>query len=152
MLVLLLTADWDQLGTVFLDPAVLVAMWPAIITTALKNTLLYTVCAFAFGLVLGLLLAHSRGSRRLARTAGSQPASSSSSAASRRSSCSSPSASACRSPSRAGSRAGSSARSPWRSGSWVCSVHGRDHPRRDPGRAQGQMEAAALVEHVLAER
>jgi polar amino acid transport system permease protein len=57
VLALLLTADWDQLGTVFLDPDVLVAMWPAIITTALKNTLLYTVCAFAFGLVLGLLLA-----------------------------------------------------------------------------------------------
>jgi polar amino acid transport system permease protein len=57
VLALLVTADWGQLGTVFLDPDVLVAMWPAIITTALKNTLLYTVCAFAFGLVLGLLLA-----------------------------------------------------------------------------------------------
>jgi polar amino acid transport system permease protein len=57
VLALLLTADWSKLGTVFLDPDVLVSMWPAIITTALKNTLLYTVCAFSFGLVLGLLLA-----------------------------------------------------------------------------------------------
>jgi len=57
VLALLLTADWNQLGSVFLDPEVLAVMWPAIITTALKNTLLYTVCAFTFGLVLGLLLA-----------------------------------------------------------------------------------------------
>jgi polar amino acid transport system permease protein len=57
VLALLFTADWDQLGTVFLDPDVLAAMWPTIITTALKNTLLYTVCAFSFGLLLGLLLA-----------------------------------------------------------------------------------------------
>lgn len=57
VLALLLAADWDQLGAVFLDPDVLAAMWPTIITTALKNTLLYTVCAFSFGLLLGLLLA-----------------------------------------------------------------------------------------------
>ena len=44
-------------GAVFLDPDVLASMWPEIITTALKNTLLYTICAFTFGLVLGLLLA-----------------------------------------------------------------------------------------------
>jgi polar amino acid transport system permease protein len=57
VLVLALTADWGTLGTVFFDPDVFAAMWPEIITTALKNTLLYTVCAFTFGLVLGLLLA-----------------------------------------------------------------------------------------------
>jgi polar amino acid transport system permease protein len=51
------TADWQQLGSVFVDPDVLAAMWPEIITTALKNTLIYTICAFTFGLVLGLLLA-----------------------------------------------------------------------------------------------
>lgn len=52
-----LSADWKLLGSVFLDPAVLRTMWPSIITVALKNTLVYTICAFAFGLVLGLLLA-----------------------------------------------------------------------------------------------
>jgi polar amino acid transport system permease protein len=57
VVLLAVTADWSTLGSVFLDPDVLAAMWPEIITTALKNTLLYTVCAFTFGLVLGLLLA-----------------------------------------------------------------------------------------------
>ncbi len=52
-----LSADWKLLGSVFLDPDVLRTMWPSIITVALKNTLVYTVCAFTFGLVLGLLLA-----------------------------------------------------------------------------------------------
>lgn len=52
-----LSADWKLLGSVFLDPAVLRTMWPSIITVALKNTLVYTICAFTFGLVLGLLLA-----------------------------------------------------------------------------------------------
>ena len=52
-----LAADWQQLGSVFLDPAVLRVMWPDIITIALKNTLLYTAGAFSFGLVLGLVLA-----------------------------------------------------------------------------------------------
>jgi len=52
-----LTADWGKLQSVFLDPTVLRAMWPEIITIALKNTLVYTACAFSFGLVLGLLLA-----------------------------------------------------------------------------------------------
>ena len=51
------TADWKKLGEVFLDPDVMRSMWPDIFTVALKNTLLYTACAFTFGLVLGLLLA-----------------------------------------------------------------------------------------------
>ena len=46
------SADWKLLGSVFLDPDVLRTMWPSIITVALKNTLVYTVCAFTFGLVL----------------------------------------------------------------------------------------------------
>ncbi len=32
-------------------------MFPEVITTALKNTILYTACGFAFGLALGLVLA-----------------------------------------------------------------------------------------------
>ena len=51
------SADWKQIGVVFLDPDVLRTMWPTIFTIALKNTLIYTICAFTFGLVLGLLLA-----------------------------------------------------------------------------------------------
>jgi polar amino acid transport system permease protein len=51
------TADWKKLGEVFLDPDVMRSMWPEIFTIALKNTLVYTICAFTFGLVLGLLLA-----------------------------------------------------------------------------------------------
>jgi polar amino acid transport system permease protein len=57
LLAFVLSADWKLLGSVFLDPDVLATMWPSIITVALKNTLVYTVCAFTFGLVLGLLLA-----------------------------------------------------------------------------------------------
>ena len=57
LLAFVLSADWKLLGSVFLDPDVLRTMWPTIITVALWNTLVYTVCAFSFGLVLGLLLA-----------------------------------------------------------------------------------------------
>ena len=57
LLAFVFSADWKLLGSVFLDPDVLRTMWPSIITVALKNTLVYTVCAFTFGLVLGLLLA-----------------------------------------------------------------------------------------------
>jgi polar amino acid transport system permease protein len=57
VLVFAFAADWKKLGEVFLDPDVMRSMWPEIITIALKNTLIYTICAFTFGLVLGLLLA-----------------------------------------------------------------------------------------------
>ena len=57
VLLLAVTADWAKLQSVFLDPHVMATMWPSIITIALKNTLVYTICAFTFGLVLGLLLA-----------------------------------------------------------------------------------------------
>lgn len=63
VLAFVLSADWNLLGSVFLDPDVLRTMWPSIITVALKNTLVYTVCAFTFGRVLGLLLALMRLSR-----------------------------------------------------------------------------------------
>ena len=52
-----LLADWATIQDVFFDPQILRAMWPDVITTALKNTVLYTACGFAFGLVLGLVLA-----------------------------------------------------------------------------------------------
>ncbi len=50
-------ADWDRIGEAFFDTEVIGELFPQILTTALKNTVIYTVCAFAFGLVLGLVLA-----------------------------------------------------------------------------------------------
>ncbi|MGH3386027.1 MAG: amino acid ABC transporter permease [Nocardioidaceae bacterium] len=55
--VLLVVADWGEIGRQFADPGILNGMLPDVLSTALKNTVLYTACAFAFGLVLGLLLA-----------------------------------------------------------------------------------------------
>jgi polar amino acid transport system permease protein len=50
-------ADWDRIGDAFFDVAVVRELFPDVITIALKNTVLYTLCAFAFGLVLGLVIA-----------------------------------------------------------------------------------------------
>lgn len=52
-----LAADWDRLQRLFFNPAIAAGMFPEVVTIAAKNTLLYTLLAFAFGLVLGLLLA-----------------------------------------------------------------------------------------------
>lgn len=57
---LLAVADWELIGSQFLDTEILGGLFPEIITTALKNTILFTACAFAFGLVFGLLLAMMR--------------------------------------------------------------------------------------------
>src|SRR5688572_1280904 len=51
------TADWATLEDKFFNPEIIKAQFPDIITTALKNTIIYTACGFAFGLVLGLVLA-----------------------------------------------------------------------------------------------
>jgi len=51
------SADWGRLGALFFNPQIAVKMFPAIITTALVNTLWFTVVAFAGGLLLGVLLA-----------------------------------------------------------------------------------------------
>jgi polar amino acid transport system permease protein len=50
-------ADWPAITEAFLNPEFLLELVPEIFTVALKNTLLYTACAFAFGLALGLVLA-----------------------------------------------------------------------------------------------
>lgn len=50
-------ADWATIRDVFFDTDILQAMWPDVIVTALKNTILYTIFAFLLGLLLGLLLA-----------------------------------------------------------------------------------------------
>ena len=55
--VLALLADWPLLRSQFLAPDILPQLFPELITTALKNTVLYTLGAFTFGLVLGLILA-----------------------------------------------------------------------------------------------
>lgn len=52
-----LLADWQAIQTNFLNPEVFGEQFPAIITIAAKNTVIYTVIAFIGGLLLGLLLA-----------------------------------------------------------------------------------------------
>jgi polar amino acid transport system permease protein len=50
-------ADWQRIAEAFFDTAVINELFPDVITVALKNTVLYTLCAFAFGFVLGLVVA-----------------------------------------------------------------------------------------------
>jgi len=50
-------ADWDRIREAFFDTAIISDLFPEVFTVALKNTVIYTLCAFAFGLVLGLVLA-----------------------------------------------------------------------------------------------
>ncbi|MEA2186767.1 MAG: polar amino acid transport system permease protein [Solirubrobacteraceae bacterium] len=50
-------ADWGRIGDAFFDVDVIRELFPEVITVALKNTVLYTLCAFAFGLLLGLVIA-----------------------------------------------------------------------------------------------
>ncbi|MFI1620667.1 amino acid ABC transporter permease [Streptomyces lydicus] len=57
VVLLALVADWHQLRTAFFDVEVAKALFPDIITTALLNTILYTLLGFGFGLALGLVLA-----------------------------------------------------------------------------------------------
>ncbi|WP_460797001.1 amino acid ABC transporter permease [Microbacterium sp. GXF0217] len=52
-----ISTDWARLGPLFFNPEVAVKMLPGIITTALVNTLWFTVVAFAGGLVFGVVLA-----------------------------------------------------------------------------------------------
>lgn len=54
---LVLLSDLGSLQKNFLDVDIMGAMLPDVITTALKNTVLYTACGFTLGLVLGLFLA-----------------------------------------------------------------------------------------------
>ncbi|GLZ33150.1 hypothetical protein Lesp02_53380 [Lentzea sp. NBRC 105346] len=50
-------ADWEKIRTAFFNLDVAIKMFPTIIVTALKNTIIYTVLGFTFGLALGLVLA-----------------------------------------------------------------------------------------------
>src|SRR5689334_11261476 len=57
ILAILFAADWGTLREQFFNTDILPKLFPGLITTALKNTIIYTACAFTFGLVLGLILA-----------------------------------------------------------------------------------------------
>jgi polar amino acid transport system permease protein len=57
VLLIALAADWASLAEDFADPEIITGMFPTVLTTALRNTLLYTACGFLFGLGLGLVLA-----------------------------------------------------------------------------------------------
>ncbi|BBH69895.1 amino acid ABC transporter permease [Actinoplanes sp. OR16] len=50
-------ADWDRLSDAFFRLDVARSMFPGAITVALRNTIIYTLLAFVFGLTLGLVLA-----------------------------------------------------------------------------------------------
>lgn len=51
------TADWARIGKQFFDPEVAAALFPDIIVVALRNTILFTLIAFAGGLLLGIVFA-----------------------------------------------------------------------------------------------
>jgi polar amino acid transport system permease protein len=57
LLAVVLLADWGELKRAMFDPDIIREQFPDVITVALKNTLIYTACGFAFGLALGLVLA-----------------------------------------------------------------------------------------------
>lgn len=58
-----LTANWTNLRENFFRTDIAAGMFPEVITVALRNTVIYTLLAFAFGLTLGLLLALMRLSK-----------------------------------------------------------------------------------------
>ncbi|MFE9629710.1 amino acid ABC transporter permease [Streptomyces sp. NPDC006463] len=53
-------ADWDRLQNQFAQTDLAIRLFPRIITTALRNTVVYTTSGFVFGLVLGLVIAMMR--------------------------------------------------------------------------------------------
>ncbi|MET9554924.1 amino acid ABC transporter permease [Streptomyces sp. NPDC006645] len=57
LVVIAQAADWGEIQRAFFDVEVAKAQFPDIITTALVNTVIYTLLGFGFGLTLGLLLA-----------------------------------------------------------------------------------------------
>ena len=58
-----LAADWGTLKESFFRTDLAKDMFPEVITTALRNTVIFTVLAFIFGLVLGTILALMRLSK-----------------------------------------------------------------------------------------
>ncbi|WP_198943598.1 amino acid ABC transporter permease [Actinokineospora bangkokensis] len=60
VVVVALTADWAAVREYFLDWDVAKRAFPNIITTALKNTVIYTLSAYVVGFVVGLVVAMMR--------------------------------------------------------------------------------------------
>lgn len=54
------TADWGRLQNQFAQKDLALRLFPEIITTALRNTVVYTMSGFLLGLVLGLVVAMMR--------------------------------------------------------------------------------------------
>ena len=50
-------ADWGKLGSAFFNVQIAADMFPKVLTIAARNTAVYTLLAFALGLVLALVLA-----------------------------------------------------------------------------------------------
>ena len=57
LVVIAFLADWSAFAKAFLNVQVALKMFPEVITTGLKNTLIYTVLAFIFGFILGVIIA-----------------------------------------------------------------------------------------------
>ncbi len=57
VIVFAVTADWGRLKNQFAQWSIAKQMFPDVITLALKNTVLYTLSGFVFGLVLGMVVA-----------------------------------------------------------------------------------------------
>lgn len=51
------SADWGRLANEFAQPELVRQLLPEIVTTALRNTVVYTLSGFAVGLLLGLVIA-----------------------------------------------------------------------------------------------
>jgi len=57
VLAVALLADWPTIQKAFFNPEVAIDMFPEVLTVAAKNTIVYTLLAFALGLMLALVLA-----------------------------------------------------------------------------------------------
>ena len=57
VLVLAIVGDWAAFRAQFLDFHIMAQILPRLIKTGLVNTLIYTVCSFIYGLILGLIIA-----------------------------------------------------------------------------------------------
>jgi polar amino acid transport system permease protein len=57
VVVFVAVANWGRIREAFFDTGIIGELFPEVLTTALKNTVLYTACAFTFGIALGLVIA-----------------------------------------------------------------------------------------------
>lgn len=57
VVIVVLTADWEQLAETFFNLEVAAGMFPGVVTVALKNTVLFTGLGFILGLGLAIVLA-----------------------------------------------------------------------------------------------